>query len=74
MCRGYGSNSNNNYYKYGNYDDDRYSGQDYKQSLAVCDDSVVEVTASPSHAALPTHFTVTVTGILPHATTETRPL
>jgi hypothetical protein len=33
----------NNYYKYG-VDDDRYSGQDYKH-LAVCDDSVVEVTA-----------------------------
>jgi hypothetical protein len=49
LCpRSYGSNSNsnnNNYYKYGNYDDDRYSGQNYQQSLAVCDDSVVEVTS-----------------------------
>jgi hypothetical protein len=49
LCRGsHGSNSNsnnNNYYKYGNYDDDHYSVQDYQQSLAVCDDSVVEVTS-----------------------------
>jgi hypothetical protein len=57
LCRGsYGSNSNNNYYKYGNYDDDRYSGQDYQQSLAVCDNSVVEVTAMSVTCSTPYTF------------------